>query len=93
MPALAVEELEAWRTEGEPLLTAGSTGQLVEHPLVRCCATTICALADWRREQSRASWVGLRRRCRWDSAAAEAGEVKNAGAQVFGAANVFTGNG
>ena len=25
----------AWRAEGEPLLDAGSTGQLVEHPLVK----------------------------------------------------------
>jgi hypothetical protein len=26
---------EAWRAEGEPLLATGSTGQLVEHPLVK----------------------------------------------------------
>jgi hypothetical protein len=26
---------DAWKAEGEPLLAAGSTGQLVEHPLVR----------------------------------------------------------
>jgi hypothetical protein len=25
----------AWKAEGEPLLAAGSTGQLVEHPLVK----------------------------------------------------------
>ena len=24
---------DAWRAEGSPLLTTGSTGQLVEHPL------------------------------------------------------------
>ena len=27
--------LEAWQKEGEPLLATGSTGQLVEHPLVK----------------------------------------------------------
>jgi hypothetical protein len=27
--------LEAWKAEGEPLLATGSTGQLVEHPLVK----------------------------------------------------------
>lgn len=26
---------EAWEADGSPLLAAGSTGQLVEHPLVR----------------------------------------------------------
>ena len=26
---------DAWQAEGSPLLTAGSTGQLVEHPLVK----------------------------------------------------------
>lgn len=26
---------DAWREEGEPLLATGSTGQLVEHPLVK----------------------------------------------------------
>jgi hypothetical protein len=26
---------EAWQAEGAPLLTTGSTGQLVEHPLVK----------------------------------------------------------
>jgi len=35
--ALARREaiLRAWKEDGEPLLAAGSTGQLVEHPLVR----------------------------------------------------------
>jgi hypothetical protein len=26
---------EAWQAEGQPLLTTGSTGQIVEHPLVK----------------------------------------------------------
>jgi hypothetical protein len=26
---------DAWQAEGRPLLSAGSTGQLVEHPLVK----------------------------------------------------------
>jgi hypothetical protein len=26
---------DAWQAEGEPLLATGSTGQLVEHPLVK----------------------------------------------------------